>query len=476
MWAAAEYRATPYSALPYGPILGEWSAPALHPPARRGPTSGPKHGTICGGTTVPVPADTARDPLFGFSGSAPFSRLLRQAGDTPGLFGSGTRTPMFRTTRTTWNNLKKVRFAKSRVPDVVIASVENELRRESQSFAVETAGMLPVKFRDIQKATGNCKVLGKVTGYVMNGWPKSRKFITDLEVSKFFDQREALILIDGCIFFGDRIVIPAQFRSKILEELHRGHPGIVRMKLLARSKVFWPLIDKDIERTVKSCEDCAKAGKTPIKCSLQPWSVPSGPWSRIHIDYAGSMNGNYFLIMVDAYSKWPEVVRTNVTTTSRTIELILQAFAQHGHCDIIVSNNGPQFASMEFERFCKSLGVEHIRTAPYHPQSNGQAEKFVHLLKTGLKKSKGNIDQKLLEFLSCYRSTPSYGLGMKTPAEVLNGRTMKTRLDVLNPSGPHQGLADSKMAQQFNGHHGAKWKEFVERDGVYYQLHRSNDS
>ncbi|XP_011860072.1 PREDICTED: uncharacterized protein K02A2.6-like [Vollenhovia emeryi] len=248
------------------------------------------------------------------------------------------------------------------------------------------------------------------------------------------------------------------------------------MKLLARSKVLWPLIDKDIERTVKNCEDCAKAGKTPIKCSLQPWSVPSGPWSRILIDYAGPMNGNYFLIMVDAYSKWPEVFRTNVTTTSRTIELILQAFAQHGHCDTIVSDNGPQFASMEFERFCKSLGVEHIRTAPYHPQSNGQAEKFVDLLKTGLKKAKGNIDQKLLEFLSCYRSTPSYGLGMKTPAEVLNGCTMKTRLDLLNPSGPYQGLADSKLAQQFNGHHGAKWKEFVEGDGVYYQLHRSNDS
>lgn len=131
---------------------------------------------------------------------------------------------------------------------------------------------------------------------------------------------------------------------------------------------------------------------------------------------------------------------------------------------------------MNFERFCKLLGVKHVRTAPYHLQSNGQAEKFVDSLKIGLRKAKGNIDQKLREFLSCYRSTPSYALGMKSPAEVLNDRTMKTRLDLLNPPGPHQRLANSKMAQQFNGHHSAKWKEFVEGDAVYYQLHRSIDS
>lgn len=179
---------------------------------------------------------------------------------------------------------------------------------------------------------------------------------------------------------------------------------------------------------------------------------------------------------MDAFSKWPKVFKTSQTTTSKTIELLSEAFARHGYCDTIVSDNGPQFTSAEFDRFCKSLGIEHVRTAPYHPQSNGQAGKFVDLLKTGLKKAEGNIDQKLRKFLHCYRFTPSYGLSMKSPAEILSGRTMKSKLDLLKPSYPLAVQTDTRMAKQFDAHHGTKWKKFRAGSDIYYQLLRSNAS
>lgn len=363
--------------------------------------------------------------------------------------------------------------------DTVIAAIHEPDEAEVRCFAIDTAQMLPVNFVDLQKATKDSATLTKVADYVKNGWPQTRRQIRSSEVARFWDQRHSLSIIDGCIFFGERIIVPENFRPKLLEELHSGHPGMVRMKMLARSKVFWPKINTDMERVVKSCDACAKTGKTPIKCTLQPWPAPNGPWSRVHIDYA-EYEKNYFLVMVDAFSKYPEVFRTSTTTTAKTIELISSAFTCHGNCDTIVSDNGPQFTSAEFKTFCDSRGIVHIRTAPYSPQSNGQAERFVDLLKTGLKKAEGNIDQKLREFLFHYRSTPAYNLGMKAPFELRwkhENATMKTNLDLVKPQKRLQAVpANSKMAQQFNAHHGAKWKQFKVGDNVNYQLHRSNDS
>ena len=104
---------------------------------------------------------------------------------------------------------------------------------------------------------------------------------------------------------------------------------------------------------MKSCEKCAKASKTPIKCILQPWPLPTGPWTRIHLDYAGPIGNVYFLVIVDAYSKWPEIIKTSSTTAAKTVEMLADVLARHGVCEICVTDNGPQFVSAIFDDFCK---------------------------------------------------------------------------------------------------------------------------
>ena len=120
---------------------------------------------------------------------------------------------------------------------------------------------------------------------------------------------------------------------------------------------------------------------------LHPWIWPSRPWQRIHIDFAGPMGGHTFLVVVDAHSKWPEVIDMSSTTASATIQQLRSLFASYGLPEQLVSDNGPQFVAEEFEYFLKSNGVKHIHSAPYHPSSNGLAEWFVCTFKAAMKAS-----------------------------------------------------------------------------------------
>ena len=93
-------------------------------------------------------------------------------------------------------------------------------------------------------------------------------------------------------------------------------------------------------------------------------------------------------MVVDAYSKWPEVVMMNSTTTGATIEVMRGLFSRYGIPLQIVSDNSPQFRSAEFQHFLKTNGVKHVRVAPYHAASNGAAERMVQSFKRSLSTSK----------------------------------------------------------------------------------------
>ena len=133
------------------------------------------------------------------------------------------------------------------------------------------------------------------------------------------------------------MIIPPQGRKSVLKDLHIAHPGICRIKDLARSYVWWPSMDSELEETVRQCTECQVNRKTPAQAPLHPWDYPCRPWSRIHIDYAGPYMGKMFLIIVDSYSKWIDSHVMNTSTSQATIEKLRMTFSTHGIPDIIVS-------------------------------------------------------------------------------------------------------------------------------------------
>ncbi|XP_041785652.1 uncharacterized protein K02A2.6-like isoform X1 [Anopheles merus] len=289
-------------------------------------------------------------------------------------------------------------------PEYVIASAE--LENDVSSIASYCINIFPLNFRDVAKATESDPVLKKVYGYIMEGWPQNVAYAAELAC--FYHRSEALTTVRGCILFGERVVIPSKLQQRCLKQLHKGHPGIQRMKSKARSYVYWPSVDKDIMEHVKGCHACAIAAKTSPREKPVPWPATQKPWERIHIDFAGPIDGDYFLIVVDAFTKWPEVIRTRSTTSAATIAILRSIFARFGYPETMVSDNGPQFVSAEFSEYCSSRGVQHVTTAPFHPQSNGQAERFVDTFKRSMRKiQKGGTtqDEALDVFLASYRPT-----------------------------------------------------------------------
>ena len=190
-------------------------------------------------------------------------------------------------------------------------------------------------------------------------WPK---FQAGSTLHAFHSRSADLSVYEGALF-----MIPPALRSRVLKMLHEGHPGVTRMKMLARRYVYWQGIDRDIEDRVKFCSSCQLAAKMPVRNELSPWPTPDCAWERIHIDFAGPMEGMMFLIVVDAFSKWPEVVQMRTSTTTAAIKELGRIFAQQEYPKVLVSDNGTQFTAKEFQDYCQKNGIQHIRSPRINP-------------------------------------------------------------------------------------------------------------
>ncbi|XP_060094825.1 uncharacterized protein K02A2.6-like, partial [Heteronotia binoei] len=177
----------------------------------------------------------------------------------------------------------------------------------------------------------------------------------------------------GCLLWGNRVVIPKPLQVQVLRALHEAHPGIVRMKALARSYVWWPGLDAEIEAWVKRCPTCQVSRPDPPRGPVQSWESTKTPWSRLHMDFAGPFHGWTLLILVDSYSKWLEVVQVPSPSSQATITALRAIFATHGLPETIVTDNGTAFTSAVFQDFLARNLIRQIRSAPFHPATNGQA-------------------------------------------------------------------------------------------------------
>lgn len=255
--------------------------------------------------------------------------------------------------------------------EIIVATINLECKiRQLIDSNLHT---FPISYELLRSTYSDDSKMQTLSEFISSNWNNFSKS-DSIDFQLFFNRRDALSISNDIILFGERVVIPDTLRSKILHQLHKDHPGIVYMKSFARLYVYWPKIDKEIEQLVNCCSKCAIAGKSPTKSLLYSWPKPSKPWERIHIDFAGPYKGSHFLVLIDAYSKWPEIIKTSSMTTRQTIKLLPQIFSRFVNPEQLISDNGTNFTSEKFKIFCDSRGMKHIRTSPYTPMSNGQAE------------------------------------------------------------------------------------------------------
>ncbi len=233
---------------------------------------------------------------------------------------------------------------------------------QADIFYFKEVQSTPVTAAQVKRFTRTDPVLSEVLAWISHG---KRGEMTD-NFKPYLVRQNELTVQSGCLLWGYRVIIPPPLRNFLLKELHSGHVGIVRMKEIARSYFWWPGIDAEIEKEARGCPDCKNVRNMPQIAPLHPWDFPEEPWQRIHIDFAGPMESHMFLVIVDAHSKWPEVAVMNSTSSEKTIEELRSVFSRFGIPQQLVSDNGPQLVSEEFQSFLRVNGIQHIRSAPYH--------------------------------------------------------------------------------------------------------------
>ncbi|XP_047543257.1 uncharacterized protein K02A2.6-like [Vanessa atalanta] len=303
----------------------------------------------------------------------------------------------------------------------------------------------PLSFKDIKTETAKDPILSKMYGYVLHGWPPA----VDKEYNAYFRRKENICIDQGCLLWGYKIIIPRTLQNAILKEIHDGHPGIVKMKQIARNYVWWATINADIERAARDCGACLAVRPEPPPAPLHSWPWPVEPWSRLHVDYLGPFNNKYYLVIIDAHSKWIEAEKVSSTSAANLISILRKIFARFGLPKRIISDNGPPFTSAEVATYFQRNGIGHTLSAPYHPDSNGAAENAVRSVKRALKKASlenEDEDTALSRFLFSYRNTEHSTTG-REPSVALLGRRLRGRLDLLRPD-TDERVRDRQLASE----------------------------
>jgi hypothetical protein len=318
-------------------------------------------------------------------------------------------------------------------------------------------------YNTVCKETRCDQVLSRVLSYVRDGWP------SDVEIKQlqpYVNRRKEIYVELGCLMWGHRVIIPEKCQNGVLKELHETHLGIVKMKSLARSYVWWAGIDEQIEAMCRNCDVCVAVAAAPPAHMPQPWPWCNKPWRRLHIDFLGPIQNFKFMVIVDATSKWIEAFKMTNTNATEVIKILRRLFSQFGLPRMVVSDNGPPFTSNTFKEFLSCNGIEQCFSAPYHPSSNGAAENAVKLCKSVINKAKkDDIDAEIAlhRYLLLYRNTEHATTG-DSPAQILQNRTLRTRLDILKPDRTRRvQKAQERQAERTGG----SQREMQAGDQVY---------
>ncbi|UYV61070.1 K02A2.6-like, partial [Cordylochernes scorpioides] len=258
--------------------------------------------------------------------------------------------------------------------------LEEELSAYIQSIEFPATEERLLEISRKQKEDSLCSQLAK---YCMSGWPKNKREV-DPELRGYWQFQEDLTYQNG--------------------------------------------ISQEIERMVSSCTKCLKERK-PKHEPLMPSEFPIRPWQKVGMDLF-YLNGRWYLIVCDYYSRYPEISLLQNLTAQEVIGRLKSIFARHGTPETVRSDNGPQFQKVlgsEFSKFSKEWSFKHITSSPKFPQSNGFIEAIIKNIKQSFKK-----EEDCYLTLQAYRTMPLES--GYSPAELLMGRRLRTSVPAIESS------------------------------------------
>ena len=302
----------------------------------------------------------------------------------------------------------------------------SELEEEMEIMVHELVADKPVsdqKLIELKAATAQDNTLQTLLHVVCEGWPQHRNLLP-MEVRPFWHCKEEIHEAEGLLFRGEAIIIPEAMRRGIRVLLHEAHLGIEKTKTRARHLVYWPGINSDIEEMVSQCPICLRYRASNVREPMIAHDIPERPWVKVGADIM-TLKGKDYLVVVDYYSKFPEISILEDKTAATLILHFKSIFARHGIPLELVSDNMP-FSSAVFKRFAQDWGIKLNPSSPCYPQANGQSERFVQTLKGLLKKAADEGRDPYLALLE-YRASPFTGTDFSL-AQLLYSRQLRSKL------------------------------------------------
>ena len=271
----------------------------------------------------------------------------------------------------------------SRHPDKSATSIRaTKVAEDYVSFLADESKPLALVKEMIITETQSDKTLQAVIKAVKTGrW-------TDTDVKPYFNvTNELSVTQDGIVLRGCRICIAQSQQDQAVQLAHQGHQGVTKTKSLIREKVWFPGIDKMMEDRLKRRLPCQSTTTKTTREPLQMTKI-TRPGEEVSADFADVGNGQYLLVVVDDFSRYPEDEIISSLTAKVVIQKLEGLFARWGTPKIVKCDNGSPFQSAEFANYALLNGFKHRRVTPLWPEVNGEAERFVKTIKKAIRATK----------------------------------------------------------------------------------------
>lgn len=223
------------------------------------------------------------------------------------------------------------------------------------------------KIKEIISATCKDSILQEFIHLTFNGWPKKEDRLKE-GVKRYFNLKNDLLRHQNILFYQDCIVIPQNLRAEILQAIYTGHLGLNKCRERAKMSVWWLKTSREIKDFIKGCEFC--------NCHHA-----ANPHGTLRLASLLKLDGEYYLIVTDYFSRYFEIVKLSSLTSKTVIGKLQNIFARWGMPDEVVSDNGRQFTSTYFREFAKKYGFTCTTVSPHFPQANEAAESAVKIAK-----------------------------------------------------------------------------------------------